>query len=734
MKFCLKWLGCFFCALVISGLPVGPSFNTAYALNCHELNQLLISYLKMHYSYSVFDDELSKRTLDTFIKSWDPAKLYFFQADVDDLNKRFGTKLDTMLGKADASAKPDCSAVDAIMNLYSQRFVERQKYILQLLDEKFDFSKDEYLVVDTKQMGYAPTTEEVNERWRKRVKFQVLTLKNTLGDVDKSRAKIKKRYELALKRHNELTKDKVLGVFLNAFATSLDPHSNYMPAEELEDFRIRTRLSLEGIGAQLRSDDGFTIVASLVKGGAAQKSNLLKENDKIIAVAQGDGEPVDVIDMDLPDVVKLIRGARGTTVKLTVMREESDKNSKVVVPIVREKIQLLDQQASSHLVEVVADEGSAKKTYKVGVIVLPSFYIDFEGRDSKIADYRSSSADTIREINKLKAKDIDALVMDLRSNGGGGLDESIRVAGLFFDEGPVVQVKGRDEQPKTYADSDGITYYSGPLVVMINRNSASASEIFAGAIQDYKRGLIIGDSHTFGKGTVQNLNDLGEKLGAIKVTVNMYYRASGASTQLNGVAADIRLPSLGDELEIGEKYYDYALPYDKIKELTHQDFGETLPYVPTLQKASDERIAHSKEFTDVLSEIKKYKDNKEERSRVSLMDKDNAKDKLDKKKEEKKDKKEKKKDGKKDKAEEEYDEMEGKEFNLSDDLYLQEGVRIATQYTELLKKAKSGTKFFIKGVDDQPKKAELTEQTKASDAAKGGKKVGAAGSPAAVKK
>jgi carboxyl-terminal processing protease len=665
----------------------------------------------MHYSFNSFDDELSRRTMDMFIKSWDPAKVYFFKADVDELNKKYATKLDDMI-KAN-----DCSAIDNIMNLYSRRFEERQKHIYKLLDEKFDFTKDEYLIVDTKQMDYPQTLDEVNERWRKRVKFQMLSLKNTIGDLEKTRTKMRKRYELGLKRHKELTKDRVLGVFLNAFAMSLDPHSNYLPADDLEDFRIRTRLSLEGIGAQLKSEDGFTIVANLVKGGAAEKGGLLKENDKIIAVAQGNGEPVDVIDMDLQEVVKLIRGARGTVVKLSIIREDAEKTTKLVVPITREKIELADQQASSHLIEVTADENGAKKPYKIGVIVLPSFYIDFEGRSKRIEDFRSSAMDTIREINKLKKKGIDALIMDLRSNGGGSLDESIKMAGLFIDKGPVVQVKGQTGDPIPSFDEDGKTYYDGPLVVMINRNSASASEIFAGAIQDYNRGLIVGDSHSFGKGTVQNLNDIDERVGAVKITVHKYYRASGATTQLNGVSSDIRLPSLGDELEIGEKYYDYALPYEKIKRLAHKDYGLTLPYIAPLQRLSDERIKKDPDFTEILNEIKKYKENKEERSRVSLMEKKDDKE------NEKGAKlnvngKDRNKGKKKRDAEDIMEDMEGVQFNLAEDVYMQEGARIAVNYVELLNKQGLANKITIKGISEK----KVGEAKKESTPKKEGKK------------
>ena len=358
----------------------------AYALSCSEVRQLTLLYFKMHFSYDKFDDEVSKRTLDNFLKGWDTWKLYFYEKDIAEFKTKYESKLDDMI-----NGNLDCSAVDAIMSRYSKRFKERHKYIMELIAKhKFDFTIDEYMTVDLDQVDYAKTTEEVNDRWRKRVKFQLLNLKQSLDDPKKAQEKLIKRYELSLKRHNDLNSDRVYGVFLNAFSSSLDPHSTYLPAEDLEDFRIRTRLSLEGIGASLRSEDGFTIVVSLVKGGAAKKGGQLKVNDKIIAVAQGNGEPVDVIDMDLQEVVKKIRGARGTTVNLTVLRKGSKSSKKLVIPIVREKIQLEEQQASSKVIDMV---DANNKKVKVGVITLPSFYIDFEGRAKRLKNYRSSSND-----------------------------------------------------------------------------------------------------------------------------------------------------------------------------------------------------------------------------------------------------------------------------------------------------------------------------------------------------
>lgn len=664
----------------MSGLFIS---SQSLALTCSEVRQLVLLYLRLHYSYDTYDDELSQRTLDNFVKAWDPGKLYFYKADIDEFNKKFGKSFDDQLNKI------DCGGVDFIVNRYSKRFEERQGYIDKLIDSKFDFKKDEYMLIDRKKIKFATTLEEVNERWRKRIKFQFLNLKSSLSEK-KVRDKLKKRYILARKRHNELTHDKVFGAFLNAFSSSLDPHSTYFAPDDLEDFRIRTRLSLEGIGASLRSEEGFTVVASLVKGGAAEKNGQLKVNDKITAVAQDKGSPVDVIDMDLQEVVKLIRGAQGTTVRLSVLREDKDQNKKMIIPIIREKIQLVDQQASSKLVDVDVTVKGKKEKMKIGVITLPSFYIDFEGRHQKLKNYRSSSNDTKREIEDLRKKGVQGILIDLRSNGGGSLEESIILAGLFFDSGPVVQVKNGSGETEALNDRDGKTFYDGPVGVMISRHSASASEIFAGAIKDYERGIVLGGDHTFGKGTVQNLNDVAPTLGAIKVTINQFYRPSGATTQLRGVASDIRLPSLLDELEVGEKTYDYALPFETIKAAPHKKFGMVAKYIKNLKQRSVARVASDTQFADVFKEIEEYKKNKDERSKISLKEK---------------------KEADKDEAEKsKNDDVLGDATDLVNDIYMQESVRVMADYVRSLRGQTLGNLVLPEVVEASKKKKALAKK------------------------
>ncbi len=671
--------------MALAFAAAGLSFaGEASALNCQQVRQLVGVYFKMHFSHHDFDDELSRRTFDDFVKAWDPGKVYFLKSDVKEMEDKYATKLDDMIMDS------DCHAIEDITKTYTKRFNERQKMIDGIIDGKFDFTTDEYMTIDRKKMEYATTTEEIGERWRQRIKFQLLQLKGTLQDLGKAKEKLHKRYALGAKRNNELTSDDMYAAFLNAFSSGLDPHSEYMAPEALEDFRISTRLSLEGIGAVLRSEDGFTTIQSLVPGGAAANTGKVKEGDKIIAVAQGEETPVDVIDMDLREVVKLIRGAHSTEVRLTLVREDNSKTVQMVVPIIREQIQLKDRAAKSTVFPVTVQEPGGPRAIKIGVIELPSFYMDFEGRQNHEKGYKSSSVDMRNEIESLKKKGVDAVVVDLRSNGGGSLDESIDIAGLFFDKGPVVQIK--DTRGSTYVqkDEDGKTAYAGPLVVMINRQSASASEIFAGAIQDYHRGLIVGDTHTFGKGTVQNLNDIDEKLGAIKVTISKFYRPSGASTQLKGVESDIVLPDLFDEYEIGEKHYDYALPWEKIPASDYKEFNLVNDAVVNpLKAASKARVQSDKGFEKILAAIKEYKSSEESRSRVSLKE-DSVAEK------EKKDKEAKlaaskpgKKGDKKDKKDKKAapgDEDEDEKVPLSEDYQLQETIRIASDYVQVLAK------------------------------------------------
>jgi carboxyl-terminal processing protease len=657
---------------MVLSMPVligAMSSSASFALDCKQVRLLTNYYFKMHFTYTEFNDELSKRSLDLFIKAWDPGKLYFLQSDIDRFEKQYMTSIDNAVLAA------DCSFIDDIVSTYSQRFTERQKGIDEAIAAKQDFTVDEYLEVDQKKMPWAKTGDEIADRWRKRVKFQIMGIRETLTDEARIRTKMEKRMAIVRKRHKATSSDEVMGIYLNAFASALDPHTDYMGPDELEDFRINTRLSLEGIGAVLRSDDGFTTIQSLVAGGAAAQSGLIKKDDKIIAVAQGNKAAVDVVDMDLKEVVKLIRGPHDTEVKLTITRDEKGKNIQRIVPLRRKKVQLTDKAAKSQIKIVKVGEGASATNIKVGVITLLSFYMDFEGRQNKEANYKSSSADMLREIEAVKKAGAQAVILDLRNNGGGSLDEAVTISGLFIKSGPMVQIRASDGSNTLLEDKDSGVAWDGPLAVMINRQSASASEIFAGAIQDYKRGLIIGDTHTFGKGTVQNLNDVSDKLGAIKVTISKFYRPSGSSTQLRGVESDIVIPDIFDELEIGEKFYDYALPWEKIKDSEFKKLAEVEPYIKKLSEASASRLQTDKSFKQVAEDIKQYKDKILERTRYSLKEKSAAE------KAAEKVKLESRIGFRQDVDPETVD--ENTEVLLIDDFLLQEGLRIAADYVAL---------------------------------------------------
>lgn len=642
--------------------------QSSFALNCTQLKHMIALYLKMHFKFEHFDDKLSQRTLHNFLRNWDPGKTYLLQKDVDKLTKNYSTTLD------DQILKGRCQALDDIVNTFSMRFHKINSNINKIINAKHDFSIDEYMLIDRKNTAYAKNQHELNERWRKRIKFQLLQLKSSIDDMDKARRKLTKRYQLVSLRHKELDSNDVYASFLSSFATALDPHSDYLAAEQLEDFQIRTRLSLEGIGAVLRSEDGFTVIQSLVPGGAAERSGLVKENDKIISVAQAEGESTDIIDMDLREVVKLIRGERGTKVRLTILREGEKGTQRMLVTIVREKIKLKDQEVSSKVYQLQTKDKHKGKIYNIAVIDLPSFYIDFEGRQNKHSNFKSSSRDLQRELAKLKKQKIDALVLDLRSNGGGSLDEAINVAGLFIPSGPVVQVKATGRSPKIHRDEDGITWYDGPLVVLANRHSASASEIVAGAVQDHQRGIIVGDTHTFGKGTVQSLSEVSRAIGAVKVTISKFYRPSGSSTQLQGVESDIVLPSIANELEMGEKFYDYALEWERIKRTKYTPQQRTLPYVPILAATSAKRIKKTKQFQDIIDNIEQFKQQTEERTRVSLKEKTV--------------KQETAKAEKNKKEASSTSSTKDPHADLREDVYLQEAMRVAGDYLRLLAGAK----------------------------------------------
>ncbi|MDA7951232.1 MAG: carboxy terminal-processing peptidase, partial [Pirellulaceae bacterium] len=562
---------------------------------------------ELHYLKHPINDEISERTFDNFLKALDPMKVYFEQSDIDEFSP-YRTELDDMIQKGDL----DFSYT--VFKRFLQRVEERATLADELLSGDFDFDLNEDLVTDRDLAEYASDSEGVRNKWRKRLKYDLLILKSDDTTGDEARDKLRRRYSSYLKRIQQTDHYDLLEMYLSAMTQSFDPHTTYMSPASLDRFQIDMRLNLEGIGATLQSEDGYTIIKSIVPGGAADKDGRLQLEDRIVSVGQDDeGEMIDVVDMKLDDVVKKIRGKAGTIVRLGV---RSSGGSTRVLSITRAKIELKDREARSVVFEHTDQQG---ESLQIGVIELPSFYMDMEAARKGDVNYKSTTQDVRRILAEFEEKGVDALVLDLRRNGGGSLTEAIELTGLFIGSGPVVQVKAPDNPPKKHFDPDPGIAWKGPLVVLTSRFSASASEILAGAIKDYRRGIIVGDKTTHGKGTVQSLLDLSQfvphapqaNIGAIKVTFQKFYRPDGESTQKQGVLADIVLPSVTNHMDIGEADLDFALAFDKIKKAAHDDYRMvTLDQISTLQGKSEGRIRDSNEFSKLLQNIERYKEQK----------------------------------------------------------------------------------------------------------------------------
>ncbi len=576
-----------------------------------------------HLSSRKLDDAISQRAFDTYIKSLDPMKVYFLQSDIDEFTK-YRSKLD------DQMRKGDYTAAFKIFKRFLERVDQRVATALELLDREFDFSIEEEMITEPDILTYPDSDEEANEIWRKRIKYSLLVEKGAAAeakDDDKPKQdpieKLRKRYTSYAKRMHQTDNEDVVEMYVTAITSSFDPHTNYMSKGTFENFLIAMSLELEGIGATLQAtDDGYTVIKRIVPGGAADKQGEIEVEDKIVSVGQGpDGEPMDVTGMKLDDVVKQIRGKAGTTVRLGVMPENS--NEIKTISIVREKIKLEDSAARG----VVFEEGKKADgtPYKIGVIDLPSFYADMNSSNRRSRDVRSSTKDVEKILNDFKKQQVDSVVLDLRRNGGGSLREAIDCTGLFIDHGPVVQVKDAYGEILKHEDEKFGMAWDKPLVVLTSKFSASASEILAGAIQDYGRGLVIGDTTTHGKGTVQNLINLNQLVfrvenppnmfGALKITMQQFYRPNGDSTQQRGVLADITLPSISDHMDVSESDLDYPVEFDRVPSANH----EKLSLVPsamlkTLQQRSQSRIAESEDFAKRIRNIEEYKKQKARKS------------------------------------------------------------------------------------------------------------------------
>src|SRR5450432_2599267 len=553
-----------------------------------------------HYRRAPLDDHLSSLILDRYLDAIDGGRSYFYASDIADF-ERYRYELD------DAIKAGDVEPAFVIFRRYQQRSRERMAYAIDLLSKKPDFEVDETFNFDREKEPWPANAAEMNELWRKRVKNDALSLVTAGKQWPEVVDVLHKRYEHVAKRMDQSKPDDVFEAFMNAFVLSLDPHSNYFSARNSEEYNIQMSLSYEGIGASLQLTDDYVTVIDVIAGGPAAVSGKLSANDRITAVGEGKtGELLDVIGWRLDDVVQKIRGPGGTLVRLQLLPAGAAPGSaQRVVEFTRNRVSL-EAQASHKATRTIARNG---RDVKVGIITVPSFYQDYDASRAGAKDYRSTTRDVQRLIGELKKDGADVLIMDLRANGGGYLPEAESLTGLFIDQGPVVQLRDTTGRIEVDDDPDPTIFYGGPMIVLVDRFSASASEIFAGAIQDYGRGLIVGQQ-TYGKGTVQNAHPLnytifGRKpeLGQLNVTIGKYYRITGDSTQDRGVTPDIALPSLINTNEVGESTRDRALPWDTIDAAAFKPAGDLKPAAAMLQKSHDERVRDSADFRYLLADI-----------------------------------------------------------------------------------------------------------------------------------
>jgi len=572
------------------------------------IDQVIVQILSnYHYKKQRLNDSLSSIIFDEYIKNLDNAKSYFLKSDIESFEK-YRYQFDDFLNSGDLNIPFE------IFNVYKKRLGERINYVKKCLQNEFDFSIDESFSPDREKADWAKSKEELDEIWRLRLKNDALNLILSGKDWKGAAEVLLKRYQNFHKIILQYEAEDVFSLFMNSVTQVYDPHTDYFSPAASENFSISMKLSLEGIGATLRQENDYTVVAGIVPGGPAAKSGLLHEEDKIVGVAQGeDGEMVDVIGWRLDDVIQLIRGKKGTVVRLQILKASDGPNAiPTEIKLVRDEVKLEEQAAKSEIMNI-QHEGY---NFKLGIIKLPSFYTDFEAQQKGNPDYKSTTRDVKEILKKFKEEKVDGVVIDLRNNGGGSLQEAIQLTGLFIKEGPVVQVKNMMNIIEVDRDPDPEIHYDGPLAVLVNRFSASASEIFSAAIQDYGRGIIIGEN-TYGKGTVQNLLDLNrhipianKKLGQLKLTIAKFYRINGSSTQHKGVQPDITFPSPYSSEEFGESSQPSALPWDQIQPAQYEKYGDLSKFISLLIKKHEERTKKDPEYQLLLDDIEEFKENR----------------------------------------------------------------------------------------------------------------------------
>jgi carboxyl-terminal processing protease len=690
---------CLVCLIVGTTLVAEPQVALTAGDSAQVARLVAESIEANHISQAAIDDSISAKLIEEYIKQLDPQKLYFLAADVEGFRK-YRNELDDLVKAG------NLEFATLVFDAYLARLKVQIELAHRLIDAPHDFTVDESMPIDAKDIPWAKTPEELDDRWRKRIKYDLLMtrLEKTPAVASKAppglvppkkpegpakneeegRTRLHKRYRTIYDTIRKTEYDEVVEMFLTALCTAFDPHSSYMSPRTRNEFQIAMGLSLEGIGAALKVEDGYTVVAQIVPGGAAATDGRLKVNDKIVAVGNNSADFVDVVEMKLSKVVDMIRGKSGTRVRLKVMSAES--NEIKVYELVRQKVELKSSEVKGEIIDVGSRITGARG--RIGVINVPSFYRDFTGAESGDDDFKSTARDMRKVIREFQAKGgVDAMIVDLRYNGGGALSEAIDVSGLFIDEGPVVQVKTQKGKSKALYDEEPGVEFDKPLIVVTNRLSASASEIFAGVIHDYGRGLIVGDRTTHGKGTVQSVMSVGkpllsiikpQDLGALKLTIQQFYRVNGESTQNLGVSSDVVLPSLLDNMDLGESFLDNAMPFDQIPVIKYPKMGRVNPeMVASLRSASQKRVAADSEFQKVERDIEKYLARKLRKS-VSLNEEELRKERVD---EEQKTR---------DKADSSDDMTEGPIFPVNS--YNNELLSITVDYLTQLREAKTARK------------------------------------------
>jgi len=594
---------------LLESAPPGNGANGAVKLTAREAGRIAQATAAVlaqgHYRQQKLNDDISRTFFTNYIAALDYSRLIFTQEDVDQFAARYAESLDDLTKSADASPAYE------IFKVYLQRLEERTTHALKLLSEPIDFGVDERFNPQRDKAPWPKDKAAAEEIWRLRVKFDHLQGRLAKDKPEDVLQTLTKRYNRLLKTMKDYDDEEILSIYLTSLANAYDPHSDYMSPSEARQFEINNvKLSLSGIGALLEWEDGYTRIKSLVPGGPAELSKQLKPKDRVVAVSQGDGEPVDVVEMRLNKVVELIRGKKGSEVRLTIVPADTEDASRKVVTLIRDDIKLSDQFAKARIIDLPAADGHI---LHLGVIILPNFY-------------EHAARDVERLITRLKEDKVDGLVLDLRRNGGGILDEAIELTGLFIREGPVVQEKRPNGATLVRDDEDSRVAWDGPLVVAVSHFSASASEIVAAALQDYGRALIVGDSATHGKGTVQTLMPLSQffnrltltsNAGKLKFTVSKFYRVAGGTTQKYGVTPDLAFPSVLDHMELGESHLPNCLPADRTTPVEYDHFDFVQPYLSPLRDRSANRIAQSREYAFILEDIEEMKKRKEDPS-VSL--------------------------------------------------------------------------------------------------------------------